>query len=140
MRLQPASVQLQTHQPPLPLEEVVWLVVCEELRYCLRPGHYHEVPCFLPGSADGFHSDEPLTGVERIWIVGKGSTLLFLVAVLVEVCGEYAKAKEEKRAWRLQDISIVYIMNISSHLTTPEVFKVEAGALQGGSKQVLGED
>lgn len=94
VRLQPASVQLQTHQPPLPLEEVVWSVVCEEMRCCLRPGNYHEVPCFPPGSADGFHSDEPLAGAERIWIAGH--TLLFLAVVLVEVWEEYAKAKKEK--------------------------------------------
>lgn len=123
--LQSASVQLQTRQPPRPLEEVVWLVVCE-LRCCLRPGHYHVVPCFLPGSDDGFHLDGSLTGVERIWTAGKGSTLLFPVAVPVEVWGEYAKAKKEKRTWRLEDISIVCIMNVSLHLTTAEVFKVEA--------------
>lgn len=118
----PASVQLQTHQQldqlPLPLEEVVStleevvsMVVCEEMRCCLRPGNYHEVPCFLPGSADGFHRDEPLTVVERIWIVRKGSTLHCFAVVLVEVWGEYVKATKEKRgAWRLGDIYNVCIM------------------------------
>lgn len=75
----PASIPLQARQP---LEEMVWVVLCEEVRRCLRPGRYHGAPC---------------SPVERVWIVRRGSTRRCLAAVLVEVLGECVKARREKR-------------------------------------------
>lgn len=139
----PASVQLQTHQQldqlPLPLEGVVWMVVCEEMRCCLRPGNYHEVPCFLPGSADGFHRNEPLTVVERIWIVRKGRTLHCLAVVLVEVWEEYVKARKEKRgAWRLEDIYNERIMRYHYICLHQRFIKWKAGLSRGAPNSFMG--
>lgn len=75
----PASAPLQAHQP---LEETVWVVVSQGVRCCLRPGRYHEVPCPLG---------------ERVWTARRGSPRRCLAAVLVEVLGEYVKARREKR-------------------------------------------
>lgn len=74
------------------------MAVCEGMRYYPRPGNYCGVPCFLPGSADGFPRDEAgwLRGVEGVWMVGKGRALYCLAAVLEGFWEKCAKARERE--------------------------------------------
>lgn len=86
-------VSFQPHQS---MEAVVWMGVSYGMRCCLEHGNYQEVPCFL---LDGFHWDEHLAAVGKVWTVGKGM-LQCLAAVLVKAWEEYVKAKNEERGAR----------------------------------------
>lgn len=118
-RIRPAFAKVPARQQLLPLEGAAWTAPCKERCYP-RVGYYCWAPCSLPGSADGLPRDEAptlgcLSGVEGLWMVGKGRTLHYLAAALVKVWEECANATEWdenehciKKYWHIW-LHIVYL-------------------------------